>query len=273
MHLVRPARLQFCNFLIARLCLRSGFCIDDGCVLMMARSMARILIFPLQKVFKRVRRARRIRVRGTRMKIALSVWKDSISTVFDAAEDVLIIEDVLESGGRRTQMKLGGTDGSGKALRLKEKGVGLLICGAISMPLEHLLESLGIQVLPFVRGRVEEVIEAYRSDHLGQVRFALPGCRNPRRMGGPWRMHSAGDRRKREEDAMPRGDGTGPMGAGGRNGSGRGGRRAGLATGAFAAGPVGRCVCPQCGQMEPHERGVPCSSRKCPKCGSDMTRQ
>jgi len=208
------------------------------------------------------------------MKIALSVWKDSISTVFDAAEDILIIEEALTGGGRRASMKLGGGNAAGKALRLREEGVGLLICGAISTPLAHLLESLGIRVMPFVRGRIEEVIEAYRNDQLGHVRFALPGCRNQRRMGGPWRIHSTGGRRKKEEeDAMPRGDGTGPMGAGGRNGSGRGGRRAGLATGAFAAGLVGRCVCPQCGQMEPHERGVPCSSRKCPKCGSDMTRQ
>jgi len=208
------------------------------------------------------------------MKIALSVWKDSISTVFDAAEDILIIEDVPGSGGRRTPMKLGGTDGWGKALRLREKGVGLLICGAISVPLEHLLESLGIRVLPFVRGRVEEVIEAYRSDRLGQIQFALPGCRNQRRRGDPGRIRAAAAKRKiGMEDVMPRGDGTGPMGPGGGNGSGRGGRRAGRAAGAFAAGPAGRCVCPQCGQTEPHVRGVPCFSRKCPQCGSNMTRQ
>ena len=46
---------------------------------------------------------------------------------------------------------------------------------------------------------------------------------------------------------------------------GQGGRRAG--------GMVGYCVCPQCGQREPHERGVPCVEHKCPKCGITMTRQ
>ena len=31
------------------------------------------------------------------------------------------------------------------------------------------------------------------------------------------------------------------------------------------------CVCPKCGTVVPHtERGRPCSSRKCPKCGSEM---
>ena len=31
------------------------------------------------------------------------------------------------------------------------------------------------------------------------------------------------------------------------------------------------CVCPTCGISVPHaERGRPCSSRKCPKCGAAM---
>jgi len=64
---------------------------------------------------------------------------------------------------------------------------------------------------------------------------------------------------------MPRGDGTGPMGNGGR-GRGKMG-------GPFAAGTGGNCVCPKCGHAGPHVAGQPCSKKKCPKCGTQMTRQ
>ena len=42
--------------------------------------------------------------------------------------------------------------------------------------------------------------------------------------------------------------------------------------GGFGLGPGGECVCPNCGTKVPHQRGVPCYTLKCPKCGSPMTR-
>ena len=73
---------------------------------------------------------------------------------------------------------------------------------------------------------------------------------------------------------MPRGDGTGPLGQGPGMGQGLGmGRGAGRGRmGGRGAGPGGYCICPSCGTKAPHERGIPCSTKKCPKCGAFMTR-
>ncbi|MBU1669628.1 MAG: hypothetical protein KKF41_02635 [Actinobacteria bacterium] len=74
---------------------------------------------------------------------------------------------------------------------------------------------------------------------------------------------------------MPLGDGTGPEGKGPGTGRGTGsgtgrGRMGGDKPG---SGPGGKCVCPSCGTIAPHTRGIPCSTKKCPKCGARMTKQ
>jgi len=58
------------------------------------------------------------------------------------------------------------------------------------------------------------------------------------------------------------------LGMGRSRGFGGGGRM-----GRFAAGPSGNCVCPKCGYKEPHQTGIPCYQKKCPKCQSPMTRE
>lgn len=75
---------------------------------------------------------------------------------------------------------------------------------------------------------------------------------------------------------MPRGDGTGPTGAGPRTGrgAGRGGASGGRGRmGGFGLGGGGHCVCPSCGKTAPHQRATPCNQRNCPNCGARMTRQ
>jgi len=49
----------------------------------------------------------------------------------------------------------------------------------------------------------------------------------------------------------------------------RGGRGMG---GGFAMGPEGECICPKCETRVSHQTGQPCYERKCPKCGTPMTR-
>ena len=70
---------------------------------------------------------------------------------------------------------------------------------------------------------------------------------------------------------MPNRDGTGPM-SGGRRGRGRGrgaGRR-GVGRNTGTSVGSAKCVCPNCGHVEAHERGVPCTQTACPKCGAKM---
>jgi len=49
-----------------------------------------------------------------------------------------------------------------------------------------------------------------------------------------------------------------------------GGRNRGNKAG---SGPVGNCVCPNCGKEITHERGVPCYELECPECGSKMIKE
>lgn len=58
----------------------------------------------------------------------------------------------------------------------------------------------------------------------------------------------------------------------GVNGKGNG-RGLGRKGGPKAAGPEGKCICPQCGHKIAHKAGQPCNSQKCPKCSAQMMRE
>lgn len=212
------------------------------------------------------------------MKAAFAYLDKRIAPVFDTAQQICVVEVESKRIVSETQERLAHDLPMQKTLRLAELGIGALICGAISRPLQAMVAAYGIQVIPFVAGDLKEVIQAWLKGGLNGSAFAMPGCY--RRV----RRHFGGlDNIYQEERIMNGrgqggmgaggGQGQGGMGGGGGRGQGRGGQGRGRMGGPLGAGAVGTCLCPKCGRRIAHERGVPCVQRQCPKCGTALTRE
>ena len=109
------------------------------------------------------------------MKIAIPVYGDNISNVFDFAHRLLLVDIENSSEVNRSEVDLKAESLPQRADRLKNLAVDVLICGAISRALACMVSASGIEVLPYVTGRVDEVLQAYIAGQLGQPQFILPG--------------------------------------------------------------------------------------------------
>jgi len=110
------------------------------------------------------------------MKIAIAIWNDCVSNVFDFADRILLVEIDADKEISRSQISFESKSFPQRVSQLKSLKVDLLICGAISRALAEMVYAAGIEVLAYVTGGVDDVLEAYRSGELGQPRFAMPGC-------------------------------------------------------------------------------------------------
>ena len=110
------------------------------------------------------------------MKIAIPVWDDCVSSAFDFAHRLLLVNIENDSEVSRSEISLVPETIPQRAARLKTLGVNVLICGAISRSLASHVAASGIEVLPYVVGLVDEILKAYVSGQLAQPEFAMPGC-------------------------------------------------------------------------------------------------
>ena len=110
------------------------------------------------------------------MKIAIPIYNDSVSNVFDFATRLLLVE--IENGKEvnRSEVALESQLLPQRTSQLKNLEVDVLVCGAISRVLANMVATSGIQVLPYITGRVDDVLQAYFTGQLVKPEFSMPGC-------------------------------------------------------------------------------------------------
>ncbi|MBN1863535.1 MAG: NifB/NifX family molybdenum-iron cluster-binding protein [Victivallales bacterium] len=116
------------------------------------------------------------------MKVAIPVWQERVSPVFDASRSLRLIS--LDNEGREFERQMVDVQvvySSQRVTLLMDLEADVLICGAISAPLASMIASTGIQLIPFVAGEVEAVLAAFRRGELPSPAYMMPGCSGYRR--------------------------------------------------------------------------------------------
>jgi predicted Fe-Mo cluster-binding NifX family protein len=124
------------------------------------------------------------------MKVAVTVWEESVSTVCDFCNRLLIFDIEAKKARNCFPLTFETQIWPVRVNRLKALGVDVLLCGAVSRHLERMLATAGIEIISWLCGSVEEVIRAYLDGALPDTRFILPGH-------GPGSHRLRGHRRRR----------------------------------------------------------------------------
>jgi predicted Fe-Mo cluster-binding NifX family protein len=110
------------------------------------------------------------------MRVAVTVWEDRISPVFDASRRLLIAG--IENARITDRSCLAFDSGMPDTLvrMLVGLDVPLLICGAISRVPADIIVTGGIQLISFIAGEVDRVLGAYAKGVPLAPTFVMPGC-------------------------------------------------------------------------------------------------
>ena len=120
------------------------------------------------------------------MRVGIPTWDGRVSPVLDVARRLLLVEIEGNAEVARREADLEAVPLATRVKRIRELDVEILVCGAVSWPLEAALLSAGVRVIPQTCGPVEEVLRAFLSGRLTDEAFLMPGCCGRRRRGR-WR--------------------------------------------------------------------------------------
>jgi predicted Fe-Mo cluster-binding NifX family protein len=108
--------------------------------------------------------------------VALPNCQGRVSPVFDVAARLILVDFKDGDQLSRREVVLFEKTPEGILQDLRELGIEVLICGAISAGLKEMLQQTGIRVLAEICGEIEPVLAAYKAGRLSTREFLMPGC-------------------------------------------------------------------------------------------------
>ena len=126
-----------------------------------------------------------------------------MSPVLDVAARLVLVQLKGRAEVERKEIVLFERQPEGMVNSLRECGVKVVICGAVSQGLLAALQQAGIRVVPQVCGGIDSVITAFVSGRLAQPEFAMPGCCGRVCGGGRRRRRRNGSRAVRAQASAP----------------------------------------------------------------------
>ena len=108
--------------------------------------------------------------------VALTAWENRISPVFNSSRTLYIVQ---LSDGKIVQRSLESFNPEIRwhlVERLNTLEIDTLICGAVSGGLANIITSCDIELIPFISGRIDDVLEVYLRENSVTTDFLMPGC-------------------------------------------------------------------------------------------------
>ena len=109
------------------------------------------------------------------MRIALPIWQDKVSPLFDTASRLLIVETKNKTEVFRFETYLDEVDISRRSQRIQNIGLDVLICGALSRPFAMMLKAGGIDLIAGISGQIEEVLQVFLHNRHFLSQYLMPG--------------------------------------------------------------------------------------------------
>lgn len=117
-------------------------------------------------------------------KVGITHHLGYVSPVFDVARNLLSVASRDRHGQDREEAILETSDPFLRAQKIKDLGVDVVVCGAISRVYEMALSGKGIKVISSVCGPLEDVLSAFLDGTLDDSKFLMPGCAGRQRFRG-----------------------------------------------------------------------------------------